>query len=265
MNGLQTMNLRSGRFDVKYYREGSGPPLVFLHGAGGLPAFTPDLEALAKRFTVTAPLHPGFGTSGEEHLHEDVLALTLYAWDLLDALGIEQPILVGHSFGGMLAAEMAALEPRRVKKLILVAPAGLYLETCPTADFFAMMPDELVRAAFFDPESQLARAFAALPEDKRAAGEMMIQRVRGLAAAGRFLWPLGDRGLSERLYRVKAPTLLLWGEADRIIPPPYAEKFRQLLENSAEVKVETIPRAGHLVLMEQTEAATRAIVDFCAR
>ena len=265
MNGLQTLNLRNGRFKVKYYREGSGAPLVFLHGAGGLPAFTPDLEALAKHFAVTAPLHPGFGTSGEEHLHEDVLALTLYAWDLLDALGIEQPILVGHSFGGMLAAEMAAIEPRRVKKLILVAPAGLYLESCPTADFFAMMTDQLVRAAFFDPESQLARAFVALPEDKRMAEEVMIQRVRGLAAAGRFLWPLGDRGLNERLYRVKAPTLLLWGEGDRIIPPRYADKFRELLEYSAEVKVETIPRAGHLVLMEQTEAATRAIVQFCAR
>jgi pimeloyl-ACP methyl ester carboxylesterase len=132
---------------------------------------------------------------------------------VLDALGIEQPILVGHSLGGMLAAEMAALEPGRVSKLVLVAPAGLYLEDCPTMDFFAMKPEELMAAAFYDSDSAAARAFAALPADKAAAAEVMVRRLRGFSAAARFLWPLGDRGLSERLYRVKAPTLLMGATA----------------------------------------------------
>lgn len=262
MNDLKSLNLRSGLFSVKYYAEGSGPPLVFLHGAAGLPAFTPDLQALARDFTVTAPLLPGFGTTGEEHLHEDVLKLTLFAWDLLDALKIERPILVGHSFGGMLAAEMAALEPGRVSKLVLVAPAGLYLDACPTADFFAMTPAEIAEAAFYDPKSALAANFVELPADRDAANEATIVRVRGLAAAGRFLWPLGDRGLNERLYRVKAPTLLVWGQADRIIPPAYADAFKALLTNTR-TRVEVVPKAGHLVLMEQTAAAVGAIVKFC--
>jgi len=262
MHELKTLNLRRGLFEVKYYQHGKGAPLVYLHGAGGLAGFTPDLEMLAERFSVTAPLHPGFGTSGIEELHDDVLKFTLYAWDVLDALGIERPVLVGHSLGGMLAAEMAALEPGRVRKLVLVAPAGLYLEDCPTMDFFAMKPEELMAAAFYDTNSAAAQAFAALPADKAAAAEVMVQRLRGFSAAARFLWPLGDRGLSERLYRVKAPTLLMWGDSDKLIPPRYADAFKQLLESSPEVKIEKIPRAGHVVLGEQTEAAVRAIVNF---
>ena len=133
MNGLQTLTLRNGLFTVKYYQYGRGAPLVYLHGAGGLPAFTPDLEILSQHFAVTAPLHPGFGSTGEEHLHAEVLKLTLHTWDVLDALGIDEPILVGHSMGGMLAAEMAAIEPRRVKKLVLIGATVLWLDECPTA------------------------------------------------------------------------------------------------------------------------------------
>jgi pimeloyl-ACP methyl ester carboxylesterase len=204
MNGLHTLNLRDGLFTVNYYRQGKGAPLVYLHGAGGLPAFTPDLELLAQHFTVTAPLHPGFGSTGEDHLHDEVLKFTLYTWDVLDALGIAEPILVGHSLGGMLAAEMAAIEPRRVKNLVLIGPAGLWLDDCPSVDFFAMTPEELVNAVFYDPQSDLAKGFLALPQDPDAANEVMIQRLKGFATAARFLWPIPDRGLSERLYRVKA-------------------------------------------------------------
>jgi pimeloyl-ACP methyl ester carboxylesterase len=263
MNGLQTLSLRNGTSIVKYYQEGKGPSLVYLHGAGGLPAFTPDLETLSKQFTVTAPLHPGFGSTGEEHLHEEVLKFVLHTWDVLDALGIDNPILVGHSLGGMLAAEMAAIEPRRVKKLVLIGPAGLWLDECPTADFFAMTPEELVEAVFYDPQSDLAKAFLAMPQDHDAANEVLIQRVRGFATAGRFLWPLPDRGLSERLYRVKAPVLLVWGEGDKIIPPRYARAFQELLTSSEKVQTVMIPQAGHMPLLEQTRQTTSALVEFC--
>jgi pimeloyl-ACP methyl ester carboxylesterase len=263
MNGLHTLSLRNGLSTVKYYQEGKGSSLVYLHGAGGLPAFTPDLEIIAKQFTVTAPLHPGFGSTGEEHFHEEVLKFVLHTWDVLDALGIDHPILVGHSLGGMLAAEMAAIEPRRVKKLVLVAPAGLWLDDCPTADFFAMTPEEWVEAVFYDAKSDLATAFLAMPQDQDAANEVLIQRVRGFATAGRFLWPLPDRGLSERLYRVKAPALLLWGEGDKMIPPRYARAFQELLTSSEKVRTVVTPQAGHLPLLEQTQKTTTAILEFC--
>jgi pimeloyl-ACP methyl ester carboxylesterase len=263
MSQKKTISLKAGDFSVNYYQRGTGEHLVFLHSAGGLPAFTPELEQLSKRFTVTAPLMPGFGSSGEEHLHEEVQKLVFWGWDLLDTLAIEQPILVGHSFGGMLAAELAATEPRRVKKLVLVAPAGLFLAEHPTLDFFATTPDKLVKAAFHDPQSEAAKAFMTPPADPAAATEAIVARAKALAAAGRFLWPNGDRGLNERLYRIKAPTLLLWGESDKIIPPVYADAFKRLLVGAASVRIQKIAAAGHVMFAEQPQASVNAIIDFC--
>jgi pimeloyl-ACP methyl ester carboxylesterase len=264
MDELKTISLRGGDFHVNYYQEGTGEHLVYLHSAGGLPAFTPELEALSKRFTVTAPLLPGFGSDGEEHLHEEVQKLVFWGWDLLDALEIERPLLAGHSFGGMLAAEMAATEPRRVKKLVLAAPAGLFLTEHPTPDVFTMTPAALVKAAFHDPQCEAAKALTTPPAGPAAATEAIVARVRALAAAGRFLWPNGDRGLNERLYRIKAPTLLLWGESDRLIPPVYADAFKRLLVGAALVQVRKLAGAGHVLFAEQPQAVVEAIVEFCA-
>jgi pimeloyl-ACP methyl ester carboxylesterase len=264
MHPLKTVSLRDGASEVRYYQAGHGTQMVFLHGAGGLPAFTPDLEALSTHFRVTAPLHPGFGTTGEENLHDEVLKLVLHTWDVLDALHIENPILVGHSFGGMLAAEMAAIEPQRVKKLVLICPAGLYLDDNPTADIFAMTPEEMIEKAFHDPASDAARVYIALPDDIHSRAEVMVQRMKGLAAAARFMWPLGDRGLSERLYRVKARTMLMWGESDRMIPPAYADAFKELMTGAKSVRIEKIRDAGHMVLLERTDAAVKAITRFCS-
>jgi len=264
MSELKTTTLRSGDFTVKYYQEGRGEPLVFLHSAGGLPTFTPELKELSKRFAVTAPLLPAFGSTGEEHLHEDVQKLVFWGWDLLDALKIDRPILVGHSFGGMMAAEMAATEPGRVKKLVLVAPAGLYLEAHPMLDIFACSPAKLVRAAFHDPQSEAAKAFMTTPADPEGATEAIVARARALAMAGRFLWPNGDRGLNERLYRIKAPTMLLWGESDGIVPPVHAEAFKRLMTGVPSVNTHKIAEAGHVVFAEQPKAVLKAITDFCA-
>jgi pimeloyl-ACP methyl ester carboxylesterase len=246
MSELKTLALRGGDFAVKYYQAGQGDDLVFLHSAGGLPAFTPELAALSKKYRVTAPLLPGWGSSGEQHLHEDVQKLVFFGWDFCDALAIERPILVGHSFGGMMAAEMAATEPRRVKKLVLIAPAGLYVEGCPMFDVFAATPAEIAKVAFHDPESPAAKAFVTPPSDPQAQIEATVAQIRALATAGRFLFPNGDRGLSERLYRIKAPTLLLWGESDRLIPRQHADVFKRLMVN-APVKLQTISQAGHVL------------------
>ena len=127
-----------------------------------------------------------------------------------------------------------------------------------------MTPDALVKAAFYDPQCEAAKALTTPPADAGAAAEAIVARVRGLTAAGRFLWPNGDRGLNERLYRIKAPTLLLWGESDRIIPPVYADAFRRLLVGACSVRVQTIAAAGRALFAEQPQAMVKAIVDFCA-
>src|SRR4029453_14539388 len=107
---------------------GSGAPLVFMHSAGGLLRDNPFLDRLAQRYHVFAPEWPGYGGAGGEELREDMLDFPLPGWDLVDALALRQPHLLGHSMGGMIAAEMACLAPREVGKLVLVAPAGLWLD-----------------------------------------------------------------------------------------------------------------------------------------
>ena len=112
---------------VRYLVGGAGPDLVFLHGAGGVTAEDPLLAALSKSHRVYAPLIPGYGDSEEAPEIRDMLDFTLHSWDVVAALGLKDPILVGHSMGGMIAAEMAAVQPNDVSRLALICPAGLWL------------------------------------------------------------------------------------------------------------------------------------------
>lgn len=136
---------------VKVYEGGDGPPLLFLHGAGGLLPNDPFLARLSERFRVVAPLLPGYEESeGDVHLR-DMLDFTLHSFDVCDALGLDDPLVVGHSMGGMIAAEMAAIAPGAIKRLVLICPAGLWLDEHPIPDLFAMMPFELPTYLLHDP------------------------------------------------------------------------------------------------------------------
>ena len=258
-----TVSVRNGQFTTHLLRGGQGAPLMYLHAAGGLQEGSPWLTALAQHYTVYAPLHPGWGPStGLEHL-DDVRDLATYYLDLLDALGLERVALVGHSFGGMVAAEVAAQCGSYVDKLVLVAPVGLWREDAPVADIFTMSPRELVEAAVADPTGPLAQQLVRQqqPEDQERLATLMLDRIQSLAAAGKFLWPIPDKGLKKRLHRIKAPTLLLWGTADRLVPPVYAEEFRARLVN-APVQVQLVDGAGHLLPLEQTETFVQAVREF---
>ncbi|HEX4978889.1 MAG TPA: alpha/beta fold hydrolase, partial [Acidimicrobiales bacterium] len=129
---------------VRVLQAGAGPDVVLVHGAGGVEgAYDALIERLASAFRVHAPELPGYGESTGEELLEDMLDFTLHGWDVVDALGVDRPHLVAHSMGGMIAAEMACIEPRRPRSLSLLAPAGLWLDEHPIADIFAMLPQEL--------------------------------------------------------------------------------------------------------------------------
>jgi len=131
---------------------GSGAPVVFLHSAGGLLRDNSFLDQLAQRYSVFAPEWPGYGESTGEELLEDMLDFALHGWDLVDALGLRQPHLVGHSMGGMIAAEMACLAPRDLGKLVLVGAAGLWMDEHPIPDIFAMLPHQIAEVLFADPQ-----------------------------------------------------------------------------------------------------------------
>ena len=251
------LEVSGGRRKIRVFEAGEGRPLVFLHGAGGLTEDNPFLAALARRWHVFAPLLPGYADSeGAEGLR-DMLAVTLHTFDVVDALGLDRPVLVGHSIGGMIAAEMAATAPREVERLGLIAPAGLWLDDHPVPDLFSKLPHELPALLFHDPAlgERMITAGGDL-DDPKFLEAFIIRNTRQLAMAGKLLFPVPDRGLDERLYRIRAKTVLIWGDSDRVIPPAYGDAFRRGITGAELVR---IPAAGHMVMVEQPEAVVAAL------
>lgn len=239
---------------------GSGPPLVFFHGESGL-QWSPFLDRLAEHHTVYAPRHPGTRQGDPDAIRKlDTLwDLVLYYGDVLEALGLRQLTLVGHSFGGMVAAEIAATYPRDVAKLVLIDPVGLWREDAPVANWMSMKPEALLRATFSDPASAVATAFAAAQANPGADPEAAAAAIWSLACTGRFVWPIPDKGLKRRMYRITSPTLLVWGRDDGIVPPLYAQEFASRLRNA---RIEIVEKAGHLPHIEQPDAVASAIERF---
>jgi len=254
---MELKTIQTRRVPVRYYEGGSGQALVYLHGAGG-----PDLDigflgALAEKYHVYAPLHPGYGDSEECAELRDMIDFTLHSWDVVDALGLRDPILVGFSMGGMIASEMAAVAPHDVSRLALIAPVGLWLDEHPLPDVFSMLPFELPKYLFHD-EAMGAKAIGANIElsDPAFLQTFLVRNARQLGAAGKILFPIPERGLASRLYRIRAKTLLIWGESDRLVPPVYARAFQSSLLRA---DVVMIPEAGHMVAFEKTAEVSAAI------
>lgn len=254
---MELKTIAAPRVPVRYFEGGKGEPLVFLHGAGGVLADDPFLAALAQKYHVYAPLTPGYGDSEECGEIRDMLDFTLHTWDVVDALGLKNPILVGHSMGGMIAAEMAAIAPHDVSRLALICPAGLWLETNPVPDMFSLMPYEYPALLFHDVKkgTELLTAGMALDNPEWLKG-FLVTNARQMGMAGRILFPIPERGLSSRLYRIKAKTILIWGDDDRLIAPAYAQAFRKGISGSELVM---IPEAGHMVTLEKTGQVISAI------
>jgi pimeloyl-ACP methyl ester carboxylesterase len=251
------LEIGNGRAAVEVWEAGEGTPLVFLHGAGGLMPNDRFFQALAAKFHVFAPLLPGYGGSGGEDELRDMLDTTLHTGDVIDALRLVRPALVGHSMGGMLAAELASVAPNDVERLALIAPAGLWLEAHPIEDLFAKLPFELPELLFHDVALGESLMTAGLDlEDPDFLSEFLITSARRLGMAGKLLFPIPDRGLRRRLHRIKAKTLILWGESDRLIKPIYGQAFAAAIADSSLL---TLPEAGHLVTHEKPAQVVDAI------
>ena len=253
------VSVRGGKFNVQLVEGGSGDGLLYLHGAGGFTGWTPFLDRLAQDYHVYAPAHPGVARSdGLEHL-DDLWDLVVFYEELMQALGLEQASLVGHSYGGMLAAELAAHRPDRIRRLVLVCSLGLWLDETPVADFFIFTPAERVKALWYDPDSDAAKAALAQPEDLAARMEADLNRTQTLASVGKFIWPIPDRGLTKRIHRITMPTLLLWGDSDGVVPPAYGKAFQQLLPDST---LKVIKNCGHVPQQERPAEFLEAVLRF---
>ena len=249
------------RITTRVHRAGKGDPVVFLHGAAGL-QWDAFLDGLAERFSVYAPEHPGTTLGDPDGIRalDDLWDLVLYYDELFDALGLEAPAVVGHSFGGMVAAEIAATLRGRVSKLVLISALGLWRDDEPIRNFMVMTPEELVPYVVADPNGAVAATLLAAPDLESEAGQTaVIQSTWSLACTGKFIWPIPDRGLRKRLHRITAPTLILWGHQDRLVKTVYADEFAGAIKGS---RVEVLEGAGHLPHVEQPERTLAAVTEF---
>jgi pimeloyl-ACP methyl ester carboxylesterase len=221
---------------------GSGPPLLYLHGPWGLGGDRAFLDLLAATHTVYAPKHPGTSDGDPDAVHEvhQWWDLILYYGELLDRLELQNIVVVGHSFGGLVACEIAAAMPARVNRLIV-------------------SPEDLRAALFADPTGEAAQKFFSLPSEPAARIEAQVGFVWSQACTGKFVWPIPDKGLKRHIHRLTMPALIIWGKADGVIAPAYADEFSRRIANA---RVVLVDGAGHMPHLEKTEAVAGLVQEF---
>jgi pimeloyl-ACP methyl ester carboxylesterase len=257
------LQLWQGRVETEVEISGGGRPLVYLHGPWGLAPDRPFLAHLASANKIYAPRHPGTTRGDPDAVHalDSWLDLLVYYGELLDRLELDVPALVGHSFGGLVAAEFAAAVPSRARQLVLIDPVGLWRDDLPVRNWMLLSEKERKPSLFALPEADAARRFFALPHEGGERIDALAQLIWAQACTGKFVWPVPDRGLRRRAHRIAAPTLILWGTDDRIIAPAYAQEFAQCIVGA---RVQLIENAGHLPHLEQLEITAKAINEFLA-
>jgi pimeloyl-ACP methyl ester carboxylesterase len=245
---------------IQLWRGGSGEPVVYLHSATGEGPGVALLEALADDYEVLVPVFPGFGDSEGIDEIDDIEDAVYHLLDVFDVLGVTAPGVVGTSLGGWLAAEVASRYPERVGRLVLINPAGLHVEGAPIGEIFGRNPGELADDLFAGdshPIAAMMHQLASLTEDKLAQVPFDLLRptLQSLQATAKVAWNpyLHNPKLPKRLGRVTAPTLVLHGEADRLIPAAHAETYAALIPGARLVHA---PGGAHLMVLEVPEVVT---------
>ena len=252
-NGAITMRVRVA---------GQGDPVLYLHPAGGL-FWDSFLERLSQSHTIYAPEHPGTTPGAEDAIGkvDSFFDLLLIYEELTRALGLRKPVLIGQSYGGMLAADLAATFPELPGGLVLLDPIGLWRDDAPIhlVAFTGSLPHELPAKLFHDPACAGARAMFTPPADPELAVKAGAAIVWALGCTGKFFWPIADHGLEGRLFRVAAPTLIVWGREDALVPVAYAEAFARAIRGS---QVRIIERCGHIPQAEKPGETFDAVAAF---
>ena len=256
----RTVSTWNDAVTLRFRVGGDGPPLVYLHPAAGL-AWDPFLDKLAEHYTVYAPEFPGTTPGDPYAIHkvDDLWDTVLIYEQALRELGLAGAPVIAQSCGGMLAAELAAAYPGLFSQVVLLDPIGLWRDDAPVANWISAAPQELPGMLFADPAGEAAQAMLTMPTDPEELASAQAQMVWNLGATGKLCWPIPDKGLRKRLHRISAPTLIVWGEEDKLISAVYAEEFRSRIADS---RVELIPKAGHIPQVEQTEATWIAVSAF---
>lgn len=240
---------------VRLLSGGKGRPLLFLHGAAGLPQWNAFFEQLSTQYEVLIPEHPGFGGSEAPAWIRNIADMAIHYLDLLDGFGGEPVHVVGHSLGGWIAAEVAARTSARMQTLSLLAPAGMRVKGVPMGDNFIWSPEEAARNLFHD-QAFAERMLAHVPTDEEADFQLKNRFMAvKLGWEPRWLNP----ALGNWLHRVKVPSLVMWGDSDKVFPSAYAERWKAALPDA---RVEIIAQCGHLPHVEKSAVAAQKLIAF---
>ncbi len=243
--------------ELELFEAGEGPPILFLHGAGGFAPEHPYVAPLAARHRLIAPSHPGFGKSSLPDWIDSADDIAHIHLELLDRLGLDQVDVIGCSVGGWIAAELATKVPRMVRRLVLVGPVGVKtgpVDRLDVPDMFALSQGSLEKLLFHDPDRMRA-------DPARLTDEQLAIMVRNRETLALLAWEpyMHNPKLPYRLHRVTAPTLFLRGASDGLVSAEYLAAYARLLPNA---RTDTIAAAGHAPHLEQPEACARTILAF---
>jgi pimeloyl-ACP methyl ester carboxylesterase len=252
----------NGKLTIRVKVAGAGTPLLYLHPAAGL-AWDPFLSHLAETHTVYAPEFPGTSVGDPYAIHavDHLSDLVLMYEELVRTLGLHKPVVVGQSFGGMIAAELTAAFPDLASKVVLLDPIGLWRDDAPVANWMATPPDQLPALLFHHPDSPAAQAMLAMPDDPDLAAAATAGLVWAFGSTGKFAWPIPDRGLRSRLHRLATPVLLIWGRQDRLASARYVQDWQHELPDSQAVVIDD---CGHIPQVEKLTETAAAVDAFLA-
>jgi len=258
ITGFRTETTRVNGVDLHVRSAGSGPPLLYLHPAFGFQDAVPFFQPITERYRVIAPDHPGFGSSGTPEWLRSIADLAYSYLEFLQEHDLHDVRIIGSSLGGWIAAEMAVRDPSRISGLVLLAPAGLRVKGVESGDIFLWTRAELAENLYAEPE--LARAILKAEPDPASVEVELKNRY----TAARVAWEprLFNPELARWAHRIRMPTLLLWGENDRVLPPAYAEAWTSRLPN---IIHSVVPHCGHLPEIEAGKIAADHILTFLAR
>lgn len=252
---LDRLSLRG--VDLEILRRGRGRPVVLLHGMTPVDPLAPFVDLLAAGAEVIAPTHPGFGHSRRPDDFDTVYDLVHLYLELLDRLSLDEVTLVGLSFGGWLAAEVAVACPHRLGRLVLVDAVGIKVSGPDTADIldvFNTSPAEVRRREWHAPTKWA-------PDYDAMEDEAVVAHARNRDALCLYAWQpyLYNPQLRRWLARIAAPTLVLWGASDGIVTPAYGRAYANLIPGA---RFELVDEAGHHPEIEQAAGVAERVLGF---